>query len=147
MLEVRRFVDGISAWLSFLFSSRRRHTRCALVTGVQTCALPIYACARNGFRDRPVQPLRHPSAETGRGGHRPSRSRRERRALTSQALAPLQAQTSAARRPAPVFFIRPKPAAGAASPGLRSEEHTSELQSLMRISYDVFFLKKKNNTT
>src|SRR3546814_5118389 len=27
----------------------------------------------------------------------------------------------------------------------RSEEHTSELQSLMRISYDVFCLKKKNN--
>src|SRR3546814_2334572 len=33
--------------------------------------------------------------------------------------------------------------AGAAS---RSEEHTSELQSLMRISYAVFCLKKKNNT-
>src|SRR3546814_3473137 len=29
----------------FFFSSRRRHTRCALVTGVQTCALPIYALA------------------------------------------------------------------------------------------------------
>src|SRR3546814_4027418 len=29
----------------------------------------------------------------------------------------------------------------------RSEEHTSELQSLMRISYDVFCLKKKNNST
>src|SRR3546814_1939536 len=31
----------------FFFSSRRRHTRCALVTGVQTCALPIscvHAC-------------------------------------------------------------------------------------------------------
>src|SRR3546814_676087 len=28
--------------VSFFFSSRRRHTRCALVTGVQTCALPIY---------------------------------------------------------------------------------------------------------
>src|SRR3546814_9766760 len=29
-------------WLLFFFcSSRRRHTRCALVTGVQTCALPI----------------------------------------------------------------------------------------------------------
>src|SRR3546814_1012175 len=28
---------------TFFFSSRRRHTRCALVTGVQTCALPIYA--------------------------------------------------------------------------------------------------------
>src|SRR3546814_19765952 len=27
----------------FIFSSRRRHTRCALVTGVQTCALPIWA--------------------------------------------------------------------------------------------------------
>src|SRR3546814_1690024 len=29
----------------------------------------------------------------------------------------------------------------------RSEEHTSELQSLMRISYAVFCLKKKNNIT
>src|SRR3546814_2926029 len=29
----------------------------------------------------------------------------------------------------------------------RSEEHTSELQSLMRISYSVFCLKKKNNIT
>src|SRR3546814_9327278 len=32
----------ISVVFSFFFSSRRRHTRCALVTGVQTCALPIY---------------------------------------------------------------------------------------------------------
>src|SRR3546814_5434650 len=30
--------------------------------------------------------------------------------------------------------------------GLRSEEHTSELQSLMRISYAVFCLKKKKHT-
>src|SRR3546814_4170517 len=30
-------------------------------------------------------------------------------------------------------------------PAVRSEEHTSELQSLMRISYAVFCLKKKNN--
>src|SRR3546814_4965294 len=30
--------------------------------------------------------------------------------------------------------------------GLRSEEHTSELQSLMRISYAVFCLNKKNNS-
>src|SRR3546814_2296257 len=29
----------------FFVSSRRRHTRCALVTGVQTCALPIFVCA------------------------------------------------------------------------------------------------------
>src|SRR3546814_20698620 len=39
----------------FFFSSRRRHTRCALVTGVQTCALPICAipptiCHRTGRR-------------------------------------------------------------------------------------------------
>src|SRR3546814_7320162 len=31
------------------FSSRRRHTRCALVTGVQTCALPILADRRLPF--------------------------------------------------------------------------------------------------
>src|SRR3546814_12319171 len=31
--------DCVVDW--FFFSSRRRHTRCALVTGVQTCALPI----------------------------------------------------------------------------------------------------------
>src|SRR3546814_10140817 len=31
----------ISVGIYFFFSSRRRHTSCALVTGVQTCALPI----------------------------------------------------------------------------------------------------------
>src|SRR3546814_3107371 len=30
-----------SVYAMFFFSSRRRHTRCALVTGIQTCALPI----------------------------------------------------------------------------------------------------------
>src|SRR3546814_7667222 len=34
---------------------------------------------------------------------------------------------------------------GARVAGIRSEEHTSELQSLMRISYAVFCLKKKNS--
>src|SRR3546814_1598264 len=33
--------------VSVCFSSRRRHTRCALVTGVQTCALPISSCAQH----------------------------------------------------------------------------------------------------
>src|SRR3546814_6548985 len=44
-----RSVYMYAIWMSymsilccFFFSSRRRHTRCALVTGVQTCALPIY---------------------------------------------------------------------------------------------------------
>src|SRR3546814_1069075 len=35
----RRFKDKVED--VFFFASRRRHTRCALVTGVQTCALPI----------------------------------------------------------------------------------------------------------
>src|SRR3546814_4900966 len=44
----------------FFFSSRRRHTRCALVTGVQTCALPIsgravevhgFDIGEHGFKD------------------------------------------------------------------------------------------------
>src|SRR3546814_7324943 len=39
------FVDS-EVRLFVFFSSRRRHTRCALVTGVQTCALPILAKAR-----------------------------------------------------------------------------------------------------
>src|SRR3546814_4208751 len=43
--------------------------------------------------------------------------------------------------------LRDGPAPGAVQAGaLRSEEHTSELQSLMRISYAVFCLKKKNKT-
>src|SRR3546814_10611416 len=39
----------------FFFSSRRRHTRCALVTGVQTCALPI-CDARAARRTSAVTP-------------------------------------------------------------------------------------------
>src|SRR3546814_1931443 len=39
--------------------------------------------------------------------------------------------------------FRSIPPSGAASPDERSEEHTSELQSLMRISYAVFCLTKK----
>src|SRR3546814_11115743 len=39
----------------FFFSRRRRHTRCALVTGVQTCALPICpATAATSGRNRPA---------------------------------------------------------------------------------------------
>src|SRR3546814_6445322 len=45
------FIDASSCWdefvFVFFFSSRRRHTRCALVTGVQTCALPIWFTSRD----------------------------------------------------------------------------------------------------
>src|SRR3546814_8519944 len=44
----------------FFFASRRRHTSCALVTGVQTCALPI-SKALAGFQDVANGPPRHSS--------------------------------------------------------------------------------------
>src|SRR3546814_6746306 len=50
----------------FFFSSRRRHTRCALVTGVQTCALPILYRPRKRSRHKPLRQARkctqHPNA-------------------------------------------------------------------------------------
>src|SRR3546814_12732930 len=58
-------LSGVVVWLVcmcgfFFFSSRRRHTRCALVTGVQTCALPISTAA--GMQHDVVQVLTHISA-------------------------------------------------------------------------------------
>src|SRR3546814_8072673 len=59
----------MNSWLVsmywFFFSSRRRHTRCALVTGVQTCALPIsetgrIEAARDVFQ---VGPLLSPTGD------------------------------------------------------------------------------------
>src|SRR3546814_8612075 len=47
--------------LQFFFSSRRRHTSCALVTGVQTCALPICPAQRTG------SPLVPAARHQGRG--------------------------------------------------------------------------------
>src|SRR3546814_13516354 len=46
----------------FFFSSRRRHTRCALVTGVQTCALPISA-ADAAYRRRTALAFRGQGSE------------------------------------------------------------------------------------
>src|SRR3546814_1103355 len=61
---------------------------------------------------------------------------------------PAEASAPAFGRASRVF--PPVPVGGRLQPrgdamGRRSEEHTSELQSLMRISYAVFCLKKKNN--
>src|SRR3546814_16123360 len=53
--------EWVGLYSYFFFSSRRRHTRCALVTGVQTCALPIYGFAVYG-RQVGVQ-----QATTGQG--------------------------------------------------------------------------------
>src|SRR3546814_2335811 len=131
-------------------SSRRRHTRCALVTGVQTCALPIWL--RNGSERSPYRPasticsMKKLSSITpirggpsclvsnGMGGYDLARPQASH-LCHDLALAFL---CRAVRHPV-------RSAAGGDGRGLsvRSEEHTSELQSLMRISYAVFFLKKK----
>src|SRR3546814_5603105 len=68
-----------------------------------------------------------------RGGQRSSRSKKR-----SQDSSPSRASSVGA-------FILPRPKRSRARRSSRSEEHTSELQSLMRISYAVFCLKKKNN--
>src|SRR3546814_6785577 len=51
----------------FFFSIRRRHTRCALVTGVQTCALPILSADELAILDADIQLRRdvgaHPEEE------------------------------------------------------------------------------------
>src|SRR3546814_4210795 len=47
-------------YVFFFFSSRRRHTRCALVTGVQTCALPI--CPRD-YADTLIRQFERLAAE------------------------------------------------------------------------------------
>src|SRR3546814_4249585 len=113
----------------FFFSSRRRHTRCALVTGVQTCALPISrSSARWKRRDRreagPSRDLITVSKKWPAPDGRAS-VRRGCRLSDGNAILPLMTLNR----------------------NSRSEEHTSELQSLMRISYAVFCLKKKNQNT
>src|SRR3546814_10385546 len=110
----------------FFFSSRRRHTRCALVTGVQTCALPISVS------------LLHRScpATHSTGGHGTAAGGRRRPGSRQTACRP---RRWARRR----YWCR-HPGRSSRKQG-RSEEHTSELQSLMSISNAVFCLKKKKD--
>src|SRR3546814_5157196 len=137
----------------FFCSSRRRHTRCALVTGVQTCALPISL-----DRIKPVQ-HQHPGPRIGertgeqRGGHahvigaveHAAHKSRDDRNGQWQILANgcHQAISSSTARAALANSVG-RPASPMSS--IRSEEHTSELQSLMRNSFAVFCLKKNNTT-
>src|SRR3546814_4564740 len=57
----------------FFFSSRRRHTRCALVTGVQTCALPISRPTKEYSDVAAIAALTNPR-EVMQSLHRPRRS-------------------------------------------------------------------------
>src|SRR3546814_10022039 len=125
----------------FFFSSRRRHTRCALVTGVQTCALPI-TCS--GARIRRQEKLRSPfelhepqRVRVSRRLRRPTR--RSMRAAFSRARLPISARAARFRKSS----IRRGRCSARPATRIRSEEHTSELQSLMRIQYAAFCLKKK----
>src|SRR3546814_5700847 len=134
----------------FFFSSRRRHTRCALVTGVQTCALPIWCqwvktCWHKG--ERMIA-----AALTS-----PCLIRSDGRTITIEPLRvvpfshdvgvagiPLRHATYSGTDLEQGRVKRQSASLAAVLAAIRSEEHTSELQSLMRISYAVFCLKKKN---
>src|SRR3546814_9060237 len=123
--------------LFFFFSSKRRHTRCALVTGVQTCALPILPR----------------TSITGRSAAKPAASAAARTPSDSRSLSTWTAlpQLSQIRKMQswrqPGWLLATKALALSTRRtrllATRSEEHTSELQSLMRLSYAVFCLNKK----
>src|SRR3546814_7902169 len=134
----------------FFFSSRRRHTRCALVTGVQTCALPISIgkhAARAEAVERHDRGVVDPAGSTLIGARRideaigdhpdASAERRVDRLLDMIGARRGEQQRLGMRAPAIDGPLHQQVS------NRRSEEHTSELQSLMRSSYAVFCLKKK----
>src|SRR3546814_4605498 len=125
----------------FFFSSRRRHTRCALVTGVQTCALPIYRrfhhCQKN-------------HTEVRRTGLTIIRQAKGSNPLVGWQLDPASVTRvgKGLQRPECILAERDGSLWVADARGGvtwikhdRSEEHTSALQSLLRSSYAVSFLK------
>src|SRR3546814_10278344 len=136
----------------FFLSSRRRHTRCALVTGVQTCALPIWVI--DGFMAQTGDPK-----GTGEGGSALPDLKAEFNDLPHVRGTVSMARAAGEDSANSQFFIMFQPvlkldgkytAIGRVVDGMgyvdaieRSEEHTSALQSLMRISYAVFCLKTK----
>src|SRR3546814_8479454 len=116
----------------FFFSSRRRHTRCALVTGVQTCALPIFGA---------VLVVGGLSVVISRSIMR--RTRAVLGALDRLADRDLLATVGVTGKDE-FGRMATSLVSAMASTRERSEEHTSELQSLMRTTYAVFFLNKIN---
>src|SRR3546814_8609885 len=122
----------------FFFSSRRRHTRCALVTGVQTCGLPI---------SRSFGAFAIVGTDLGRQINTQADARMFARRAKAAGAVFLKVHDQVTRRK------RQWLAVAASEEGInitahhsyRSEEHTSELQSLMRISYAVFCSKKKKH--
>src|SRR3546814_4825850 len=109
---------------------------CALVTGVQTCALPISFTSgcnaeAHAFAERVDDFAAAGATVIGMS------------ADTVETLAKFSTQKCAGKFA--VASAGPRVVAGYdVDIGKRSEEHTSELQSLMHISYAVFCLKKTN---
>src|SRR3546814_2364929 len=142
-----------SDFMFFFCSSRRRHTRCALVTGVQTCALPIYPAKLVAYglslRDL-VDAVGRNNENVGAGYIERSGQQYLIRVPGQVADAEGIEQIVVATRDGLPLRIGDvaevdegqELRTGAATKD-RSEEHTSELQSLMRISDAVFCLKKK----
>src|SRR3546814_4082845 len=120
--------------LFFFFSSRRRHTRCALVTGVQTCALPIL-CDAVDYPPRLPVPDNMEQCDA-RACHAGGAGKSRRLAIAFRCLC-------AWRDPVRGPQYGEKSANSSFQSAGRSEEHTSELQSLMRTSYAFFCLKHK----
>src|SRR3546814_8530596 len=132
--------------LFFFFSSRRRHTRCALVTGVQTCALPIL-CDAVDYPPRLPVPDNMEQCDA-RACHAGGAGKSRRLAIAFRCLCawrdPVRGPQYGEKSANSSFQsdgpdVRASLCAGAG----RSEEHTYELPSLMRISYDVLCMKKK----
>src|SRR3546814_6938510 len=127
-------------WFFFL-SSRRRHTRCALVTGVQTCALPICARSSLGWKKPTLQ--RRLADDCMKlelfyspGCARCAEARDGLKTAAFEIVADLDWRE--------LNVLDEMDYAVQLGVLTRSEEHTSELQSLMRILFSVFCLKKKN---
>src|SRR3546814_4160467 len=128
-----------SCFVSFFFSSRRRHTRCALVTGVQTCALPISSdalpCCKQTAHLGGERRRTHAADALHKSDHAPvgiltrrASGRHALTGLTQRLLESIEPQRQCDHIDRAQMH---------ALASLRSEEHTSELQSLMRISYAV----------
>src|SRR3546814_9922336 len=122
----------------FFFSSRRRHTRCALVTGVQTCALPICRAVALDIVQVRLGRVEALAAQ----GDQPRLH--DDPALTESRIAIAHRQDAAEAGPATDAAAGE---AGASRGESKSEEHTSELQSPMLNSYADFYLKKKKQQT
>src|SRR3546814_2650533 len=130
----------------FFFSSRRRHTRCALVTGVQTCALPISTNPAATPANKVINALKC--------GNSVILAPSPKGAGVSQILVEfIHVQLRKCGLSPDLVQTLPTPITKAATAelmrraDLRSEEHTSELQSLMRISYAVFCFQINKHTS